>query len=70
MSLPQLASFCQSAKPFQSEPAMAYHVLRGGASCLPLDLDHREMFCLLPGRHAFAWGLDPGPGVGAGTRVV
>jgi hypothetical protein len=50
-----------TAKAFQAEPAMAYHILSHGASCLPLDLPHRADFYLLGdvlGRRKFAYGLN------------
>jgi len=48
----------KSGEAFQSEPAMAHAVLASNASCLPLDLPHREAFGLLDGRGGFKWGRD------------
>jgi hypothetical protein len=35
---------------------MAYHILSHRASCLPLDLPHREAFHLYPERILFDYG--------------
>ena len=43
---------------YQSEPAMAYHILTMNASCLPADLKQRALFELYPDRHKFKYGLD------------
>mmetsp|Transcript_15475 Transcript_15475/g.31803 ORF Transcript_15475/g.31803 Transcript_15475/m.31803 type:complete len:436 (-) Transcript_15475:233-1540(-) len=54
-----------SPRPYQSEPAMGYHILMHQASCLPLDLPHRESFFLYPGRKTsnFTYGLDSSEGL-------
>lgn len=45
-------------KNYQSEPAMSYHILTRNASCLPMDLPHREAFYLHSGRKDFSYGVD------------
>mmetsp|Transcript_30990 Transcript_30990/g.62890 ORF Transcript_30990/g.62890 Transcript_30990/m.62890 type:complete len:577 (-) Transcript_30990:91-1821(-) len=44
---------------YQTEPAMAYQILSHNASCLPLDLYHREAFGIYKERSTFAFGVDP-----------
>mmetsp|Transcript_21282 Transcript_21282/g.48016 ORF Transcript_21282/g.48016 Transcript_21282/m.48016 type:complete len:434 (+) Transcript_21282:350-1651(+) len=41
---------------FQNEPAMAFHIVTHNASCLPLDLPHREAFELYKERGDFKFG--------------
>jgi len=43
---------------YQAEPAMAYHILTHNASCLPLDLYHREGFEPHKDRATFQFGVD------------
>jgi hypothetical protein len=45
-------------KVFQSEPAMAYHILMNNASCLPADLYHRESFEPYADRLDLKYGMD------------
>ena len=45
-----------NAHKYQSEPAMAFHLLSHGVACLPLDLRHREGFELFYNRANFNFG--------------
>jgi hypothetical protein len=50
------ARLTHNGKKFQSEPAMAYHIITRAASCLPLDVAHREVFEPMEGREQFSFG--------------
>ena len=48
----------ESMQVYQSEPSMAFHIMTHNATCLPLDLPHRETFYLFPKRSQFTFGVD------------
>jgi hypothetical protein len=48
--------WAHNAHKYQSEPAMAFHLLSHGVACLPLDLHHREGFELFHDRAMFNFG--------------